>query len=268
VPRRLYQEKKVNPLDGVRRRLEPLQSALLDHPLYRRLERLDDLHVFMEHHVFAVWDFMSLLKELQRRLCCVAVPWLPAEDSAATRFLNEVVLAEESDEDGEGGFLSHFALYHRAMQRCGARTSSIDHFCERLRRGVSLNAALDAAGVPECVQRFVRQTFDTIAGGDLCAIVSAFTFGREDLLPGLFQRIVDELNVECEGRLDVFKYYLHRHIGLDGQEHGPMASRFIASLCGDDEGKWGTVERSAVSALQARRDLWDGVCAELRRKEG
>jgi DUF3050 family protein len=254
-------------LERLRARLMPMKNALLDHAIYREINSLGALRLFMEHHVFAVWDFMSLLKALQVRLCCVGVPWLPAADPQATRFINEIVLAEESDEDGQGGFLSHFGLYLGAMTRCGADTTTIDNLLEAFRKGSSVPAALAAVGVPGCVERFVRQTFDLIERGSLCSLASAFTFGREDLLPALFQRIVDELNVEAGGGLEGFRYYLRRHIGLDGGEHGPMAVRLVVSLCGRDGARWQEAEQAAVTALEARRDLWDAVHATLRRSK-
>jgi Protein of unknown function (DUF3050) len=254
-------------LERLRRRLTPLKDALLDHALYREINNLGALRLFMEHHVFAVLDFMSLLKALQSHLCCVGVPWLPAADPQATRFINEIVLAEESDEDGQGRYLSHFGLYLRAMTRCGADTSTIDSLMEELRQGSPVHAALEAVGVPGCVERFVRQTFDLIERGSLWSLASAFTFGREDLLPALFQRIVDELNVEAGGGLEDFRYYLRRHIGLDGGEHGPMAVRLVMSLCGNDEARWQDAEEAAVTALEARRNFWDAVHATLRRSK-
>ena len=256
-------------LERLRVRLTPLKLPLMDHAIYREINSLGALRLFMEHHVFAVWDFMSLLKALQARLCCVGVPWLPAPDLQATRFINEIVLAEESDEDGQGRFLSHFGLYRRAMTRCGAQTTAIDSFLKELRKGSPVQAALAVVKVPDCLGRFVRQTFDLIEGGSLWSLASAFTFGREDLLPALFQRIVDELDVEADGGLEDFRYYLRRHIGLDGDEHGPMAVRLVASLCGTDEDRWQAAEEAAVTALEARRDLWDAVHATLMRsKEG
>jgi hypothetical protein len=211
---------------------------------------------------------MSLLKALQRRLSCVEVPWLPPADGHNTRFVNEIVLAEESDADGRDGYASHFALYHAAMKRCGADTANVDRFLAELRRGSPVPAALEIAGAPKCVRRFVGQTFAIVEQGDLLTIASSFTFGREDLLPGLFQRIVDELNDEIGGGLEDFRYYLQRHIGLDGDEHGPMAGRFMVSLCGSDEARWQAVEQTAVASLEARRDLWDGVLAALRKRSG
>jgi hypothetical protein len=150
------------------------------------------------------------------------------------------------------------------MIGCGADTGTIDRFLAELGQGVSVREALASVEVAACVRQFVGQTFDILEGGNLCAITSAFLFGREDLIPELFQRLVDRLNVETGGGLEDFRYYLHRHIGLDKDEHGPMAGELIVSLCGSDDGRWQTVEEAAVTALEARRELWDGVSARLR----
>ncbi|HEV8002471.1 MAG TPA: DUF3050 domain-containing protein [Planctomycetaceae bacterium] len=251
-------------LEQLQQRLAPLKVALLNHPVYHEIDCLESLHVFMEHHVFAVWDFMSLLKSLQRMLSCVDVPWLPGDNALGCRFVNEIVVAEESDSDGQGGFVSHFELYRRAMKQCGANTTAIDGFLEGLRQGLPMAAALESARVEPSARSFVQQTFETIQAGNLCAIASAFTFGREDLLPTLFQRIVDELNIEARGGLDIFRYYLNRHIGLDGDEHGPMASRLMQSLCGQDDAKWAIAEQAAVNSLKARRELWDAIYARMQ----
>jgi hypothetical protein len=260
-------EARVDQLEHIQQRLGPLKAALLNHPVYQEIDRIESLRLFMEHHAFAVWDFMSLLKALQRRLCCVEVPWLPTVDPLGSRLINEIVLAEESDDDGRGGFASHFDLYHQAMRRCEASTAGIDGLLGDLRRGKPISAALEAPGVPESARQFVGRTFDIIDGGNLCSIASAFAFGREDLLPAVFQRIVDELNVETSGGLEDFKYYLERHIGLDGEEHGPMANRLLLSLCGSDESRWQVVEQSAVDSLQARRQFWDAIDDTIRRNK-
>jgi Protein of unknown function (DUF3050) len=254
----------VTPLEKLRQQLVPHKNALVDHPVYREIDCLDSLHVFMEHHVFAVWDFMSLLKTLQRMLTCVEIPWVPAANTLGSRFINEIVLAEESDGDGEIGFVSHFELYRRAMTECGASTVAIDAFINELRRGKSVAAALEGRHADEVARRFVLNTFQTIEEGHVHAIASAFTFGREDLLPGLFQRIVNELNLEAGGALETFRHYLQRHIGLDGEEHGPIAGRLMQSLCGSDEHRWQVAEHAAVTALEARRELWDGIYQIIR----
>jgi hypothetical protein len=259
------EERALNQLQKLEQRLTPLKDALVNHRIYGEIDRIDALRPFMEHHVFAVWDFMSLLKVLQRRLCCVEVPWLPAADSQGCRFINEIVLAEESDIDARGRYASHFELYHGSMKQCGANTAGIDGFLSDLRHGTGLLTALESPEVPEAARRFVQHTFKIIETGNLCEVAAAFTFGREDLLPDVFQRIVDELNTQAGGRLDDFKYYLERHIGLDGDEHGPMATRLLQSLCGADDALWEMAEQAAVDCLIARQELWDGIYKAISR---
>ncbi len=248
-----------NRLQTLRERLAPRRDSLLRHPIYDHIDRLERLHLFMQYHVFAVWDFMSLLKALQRGICCTEIPWLPPENATAARFVNEIVLGEETDEDGRGGYASHFEMYRRAMRQCGASTGQVDGFVDRLREGAPVESALEASAAPAEVREFVEQTFSVIRGGNLCAIASAFTFGREDLLPDVFQQIVAELQATQGAGLDDFRFYLHRHIELDGDEHGPMAERMIESLCGQDETRWRVAEEAAVAALRARCNLWDAA---------
>jgi hypothetical protein len=240
--------------------LATFRNELVNHRIYGEIDRPEALRQFMEQHVFAVWDFMSLLKVLQRRICCVEVPWMPPVDAKACRFINEIVLAEESDGDSQVGFASHFDIYRRSMKQCGANTTAIDSFIGELRRGVPVRTALELPIIPKASRLFVEHTFTVIESGNLCGIASAFTYGREDLLPDVFQRIVDKLNVEAGGQLEDFKYYLERHIGLDGDEHGPMARRLVQSLCGSDESNWKVAEDTAVNCLIARRKFWDGIC--------
>jgi len=38
-----------------------------------------------------------------------------------------------------------------------------------------------------------------------------------------------------------------------------MALRMVSNLCGEDEQKWSEAEAAAVSALQSRLRLWDGI---------
>ncbi len=249
------------PWDQLQARIAPARERLLSHPIYARLTRIEALHRFMQHHVFAVWDFMSLLKALQRRFCCVEVPWLPPADGQIARLINEIVLAEETDDDGQGGYLSHFDLYRRAMRLSGAEPGPMEPFLAALSQSHSVDEALSLAQVPASVAGFVRQTFDVIASGDDCALAAAFTMGREDLLPDVFARIVARLNDQAHGGLDDFLFYLSRHIELDGEEHGPMAARLVASLCGNNPDNWQRAEQAALASLDARRRLWDGALA-------
>lgn len=253
------------PIDRIQSKLAELRARLLEHEVYRRIDKVPALRCFMEHHVFAVWDFMSLLKALQRRYTCVTSPWTPPLNAKIARFINEIVVGEETDEDGKGGFASHFELYRNAMKQFGADTAPIDRLNEAIRAGGALTQALSDDGIPSAARQFVRDTFEVIESSDPVAILSAFTFGREDLLPSVFQRIVDELNVQSSGGLAEFQYYLQRHIGLDGDEHGPMAQRLIEMVCGDEERNWRTAEEAAVRSLQSRLAFWDGINAAISR---
>ncbi len=251
-------------LDQLRSGIEPLRHALLNHPLYHDLNSPQALRTFMEYHVFAVWDFMSLLKALQQRLCCVTVPWLPVANAAGSRLINEIVLGEETDADGRGGHCSHFELYSRSMTRFGADTAQIDALCGHLRNGMTVGPALQAVHAAEPICQFVEQTFEIIEEGNLCRLASAFTFGREDLLPGIFQRIVDELSRQSAGGLDEFQFYLQRHVELDGEEHGPLAAALMTSLCGEDADHWQSATEAAVTSLRSRLVLWDGIHAAIK----
>lgn len=244
--------------------LQKKRTALIEHPLYDELKSVVGLRVFMEHHVFAVWDFMSLLKMLQRELTSLEVPWRPAENRQACRLINEIVLAEESDINNNGEPASHFEMYVDAMKAAGADTASI--------RKVGFTASdeeLDESlkSLPECVQQFINATFSVVRKNDLCEIASAFTFGRENLLPDVFEKLVAAFNQESKGGLDEFEYYLQRHIELDGGEHGDMAKDLLNYVCGDDDDKWRRALLAAEQALDARKTLWDGIAQEVRLQE-
>ncbi len=246
--------------------IRDLRNELINHQLYDRLNTQEALLVFLEHHVFAVWDFMSLLKSLQRKLTCIEVPWRPPASSSACRLINEIVLAEESDIGPTGEPASHFELYCAAMTDAGANTEPIEKFLHALRNGASWRDAMRTAPMSQHVKDFVETTFDIIDTDDVCGIASAFTFGREDLLPQVFAQIIRRLNAESAGSLDGFEYYLQRHIELDGDEHGAMAQRLVEELCGDDHVRWQTAEAAAVRSLLARKRLWDGIADEIETK--
>jgi hypothetical protein len=246
-------------IDSIRSAIEPHRQGLLNHPLYEVVQGEDALRVFMEHHVFAVWDFMSLLKKLQTQICCVTVPWQPPADRVSARMINEIVLAEETDHAQDGSVASHFDLYLHAMRQFGASTVGIESLLESLVGGVGLSEAIKGPLVPTPAAQFMQHTFHEIREGKLCRIASAFTFGREDLLPGVFSCLVDRLAQKAGGRLEPFQYYLNRHVELDGDSHGPMAEQLVSQLCGDRLENWRDAEDAAVVSLVARRKLWDGI---------
>lgn len=251
--------KQIPALKRLQESLRPLRDQLMNHEVYRRLKTPDDLQIFMEHHVFAVWDFMSLLKTLQQSLTCVAIPWVPQGDPNARRLINEIVLEEESDEDGQDGYISHFELYHAAMVQCGADTSQIDNFLVRIHRGEPVQAAIERGGVPRGAQAFVKATWQIIESEASHRIAAAFTFGREDLVPVMFRPLVTDLQQRFPGQWNLLHHYLERHIALDEGHHTPLALRMLVSLCAGDQEKWQQADETSRAALHARVDLWDSV---------
>jgi len=237
------------------------RSTVITHEMYSRLASHTAIVTFMEYHVYAVWDFMSLLKSLQRNLTCVDIPWVPTGPASSRRLINDIVLVEESDELG-GGFISHFELYLQGMAQAGADTTVIEPFVNLIRAGTPVPEALQALPVPTPAAEFVRSTWTFIQTLPLHCQAAAFAFGREDLIPEMFQQVVN-IN-ENLGRLDLFVDYLRRHIQVDDEEHTPMAMQMLADLCGDDEGRWQECVGAVMSTLTARVRLWDGITAAVK----
>ncbi|MVT07162.1 DUF3050 domain-containing protein [Chitinophaga tropicalis] len=242
--------------------IAPVREAIIQHSLYREMQRMDDLRLFMQYHVYAVWDFMSLLKSLQRHLTCTDIPWVPA-GNAATRFLiNEIVTGEESDVDPEGNRLSHFELYLQAMEQAGADTSGIKECLQQIQQGQPLDTVFSS--LPPAAADFVKYTFHLIATAPVHVQAAVFTFGREDLIPDMFLALVNDLDKQFPGQVSLFKYYLERHIEVDGDHHSHLGMQMVQELCGDDMKKWEEAALASKVALERRKALWDGILEEIK----
>ncbi len=261
MPVSRYDWDENNPaIEKLKAAVEPARQKVVGHPLYHQLGSVGAVKTFMEHHVFAVLDFMSLLKTLQRDLTCVQVPWVPSGPTGSRRLINDIVLVEESDELGSG-FVSHFELYVDGMRQAGADTTRIDAFVDLLRAGTPVPAALTQAEVPSAAAEFVTVTWQFIETSPVHCQAAAFAFGREDLIPDMFDQVA-ALNKES-GQLSTFVDYLRRHIQVDSEEHTPMAMQMLADLCGDDPGKWRQCEDTIKLAFAARTALWDGILGKI-----
>lgn len=253
-------------IDHLVKTIEPARNELIAHPVYGRIRHTEEIKIFMQHHVFAVWDFMSLLKSLQQQLTCTQVPWLP-KGSANTRFLiNEIVTGEESDVDENGVRMSHFELYLKAMQQANASAQGINAFTEMIGKGAHVSVALNETSLPASVKAFVKNTFAVIATNKPHVQAAVFTFGREDLIPDMFMSMVKDLSTRHEDRLSTLRYYLERHIEVDGDHHSALALEMTKELCGNDEDKWLEAELWVMRSLRARKGLWDGILESLPEK--
>ncbi|MBS1963556.1 MAG: DUF3050 domain-containing protein [Bdellovibrionales bacterium] len=237
--------------------VEKLQKKLLTHPLYAELDSVANLRVFMAHHIFAVWDFMCLLKAIQRIITCVDVPWRPSRyPTDMVRFINEIVLGEESDVDQNGVATSHYELYLNAMTEMGVDTAPIKEYAR----------TLDEEIMPPAVRAFVSRNLALARSGDVIRIAAAFFYGREKLIPGMFERIVETLERE-KVNAPSFIYYLKRHIQIDGEEHGPLAEKCLDLVCRTAEHR-DRAETEGVNSLQARWELWDRTLDAIRKTGG
>lgn len=232
--------------------IENKHHQLAEHPMYQQLNTLFNIRTFMQYHVFAVWDFMSLLKSLQTRLTCTRVPWTDSGyNPELVRLINEIVLAEESDVDQKGRAASHFSLYLKAMEEIGADTSLIKSFLE----------TYDLSLLPEELRQVVAYHLDLADNAKVHEVASSFFFGREKLIPDMFTSIVKvlkESNMDCPTLI----YYLERHIELDGDEHGPKAMQCLKDLIDSDQKKKEVIA-VASDSLEKRWNLWDFIYSQL-----
>lgn len=254
-------------IQTINQKIQPQKDILLNHPLYQQIQNLDHLRHFMQGHVYAVWDFMSLLKALQMRLTCTTTPWMASPDPEIRYLINEIVLAEESDLTLDGKRLSHFEMYLEAMKSSGADIFQIEAFLNKVAGGQNIFEVILNSNLHPNIKAFLEFTFKTIEGGKSHEIAAAFTFGREDLIPEMFAEILKNIQANFpETDLSQFIYYFERHIELDADEHGPMAMRMISELCGSDAIKWEEVTQVSIQALEKRIGLWDAIAEMIQEK--
>lgn len=255
-------------IQKIQENIKSLREQIVNHPVYTLISDIEDLRVFMEHHVYAVWDFMSLLKTLQNSLTCTQVPWFPKGSADVRMLINEIVLGEESDVDMDDRRTSHFELYLNAMQQSGVDTRFMTQFILDIKNNAGFAAAFANAKTPDAAKAFVDFTFSIINSGKDHLQAAIFTFGREDLIPGMFMSLVNDLNQRFPDNISTFKYYLDRHIEVDGEHHSHLALDMTSRLCGNDQQKWAEAEAATIQALQQRIALWDGVYNQIKARKG
>lgn len=252
-------------------KVKNLRKELATHPIYAAVTDMNDLTIFMQHHIYSVWDFMSLVKYLQNKIAPAQTPWLPFGDAHVQRFINDIVLEEESDEgipleDGTTTYTSHFNLYAQAMEEVKEGSSQLIRAFVSKVASDSLSVARETTPIPSAAEKFMETTFAFIDGDKPHVIAAAFALGREHIIPEMFRALLDKMNISRE-EAGVFHYYLDRHIELDGDHHGPMSMRMLELLCEDDPAKIAEAEEAALFAIKARIEFWDGVLLAIEERK-
>jgi Protein of unknown function (DUF3050) len=251
-------------LQTIHPRLSPFIHQIRAHPLYANIQSIAHLRIFMEHHVFAVFDFMCLLKELHRRLVSTQAPWFPPKDAYSARLIHQILVDEEGDLAENGvDYCSHFELYVSAMHGIHANTQPITALVQQLQHGIPLHTAMAALRLPDSIQRFVSTTFRFFEQ-ETSELAAAFVYGREAITPALFTPLLYRLERsltqdEEASSLSTITYYFQRHIHLDQEDHFPQALQMLKNIAGSDTHKWLAIESAAHRALQARLDFLTGI---------
>ena len=254
--------------------IQAARTKLLTTPLLKEnpIRSKRQLQIFMEHHVFAVWDFMCLTKALQHHLAPSGAIWIPPENATNSRLINEIVMSEESDIAREkDAYQSHFELYVEAMEEVGASTAAIKAF-QKVLRSNGFSAAAGLPCIPQPAATFMRSTLAIATSDKPWVVCAAFTFGREAVIPAMFQALQKNQVVQFRD-CPAFSYYLERHIEVDGGSgdgddgHGAMAIRLLLHLCDDKRERQDEAKNIALNSLEARERLWDKVYAALNSSE-
>ncbi|WP_223512207.1 DUF3050 domain-containing protein [Pseudomonas sp. GL-B-19] len=245
--------------------LRPYQDRLAQHPIYDSIRSVEHVRIFMSRHVFAVWDFMSLAKRLQRDFTCVELPWMPVLNEDSARLINEIITGEESDIGHDGQPASHFRLYLDAMGEVSAPTEKIETFISQFSRSYALGKSLNQARVPAYVQTFVKHTIKTARNASTAEVASSFLFGREDPIPEMFKTLMERWGLTAQ-QAPKLTFYLNRHIEVDSGDHGPGAQKMLSRSIITPQVREKAL-RAAIDAIEHRIRLWNGIYREIKKSD-
>ena len=243
----------------IRKALDEERQALLEHSLYAKMKDIQSLRIFMEHHVWSVYDFMCLAKRLQCAFTSIAFPWSPPRQPGIARLMNEIILGIETDVRPDGTAASHFDLYLDAIEEVGAHIAPVQRYLQALEAGRTWQGSLQNSGAPAAAAAFIRQTLESIENQNLAFVAGAFTFGREMLIPDLFIQFLDAVKESHPGRTAGLAYYLERHAEVDRKGHSPLALEMLEKTIELGHGTAEDVLEGAQTELVKRIRLWDAV---------
>ena len=247
-------------------KLEKKIIELNSHELFISCEKFSqqELKIFMEYHVFAVWDFMSIVKSLQNHICPSGSPWLPNEytKNGIAHLINEIIFSEESDFDNKGNYYSHFDLYLLAMKDVGADTEKILKFINNFKNGDTIFPIECSQDYPLESINFINNTFRCIKTNKVANIAAIFTYGRETTIPSMFKQILEKIDND-NILYNKLRLYINRHIEIDSSRHGPLSMQLFKYVCKNDQQIYDEAIGYALEAIKKRISLWDGVLKKI-----
>ncbi len=242
----------------VENEISELRNQLQNHKLYNSLKSIDDIKVFMEYHVFAIWSFALLLNNLQINMTEVRTSSISLEKSTDSVLINETVLEEEIETNKVSQTQSHFEIYFDAMRQADARTNEINNFIKLIQFNNSVNYSLNKTNIDKRVADFVKFSFSVTKTNKPHLIASALIFGQEEVIPGMFIEILR--NVDSENKFyNKLKYYLQGHIDLDIDKQRPLSIKIVSEICNNNQQKWDETITIAKQSLEKRIALWDAI---------
>lgn len=250
-------------ITGVERELKGLRRKLAKHRLYKSLHKVEDIQEFAEHHVFAVWGSMSLLKVLQQQLTNTKIPWSPVPNPVLARLINEMVLTEESGINEQGLAQSHFEMYVDAMQEIGADTSQIHQFVQLIYAGATVDYAMNQIKIDRKISHFIVYIFNIIKTGKTHLIAASLILSRTDIPSKIFLEILTDTEQDAHK----WKYCLTHHAEFNPGQYGTSSLELIAELCGKNKKDWQEVIEVAKHALNQKIILWNRITEMIEHKQ-
>ncbi len=243
-------------------------NQLNSHELFKSSENfsVDELRIFMEYHVYAVWDFMSIVKSLQNHICPSNYPWKPNKytRNGIAHLINEIIFSEESDKDDDGNYFSHFDLYIMAMEDLGANTNNILKFVESCELNDSKFENSNNIDIPIESLDFLKNTFECLKSNNKANTAAIFTYGRETTIPDMFSKILNKIDSD-NLLFSKLRLYIKRHIQIDSSRHGPLSLKLFEYTCEDNQKIYNEAIGYAIKSIDKRILLWDGVLARIKK---
>lgn len=230
-----------------------------NHSIHQHINTKQQLQMYMEHQVFAVWANMSLLNYLKEEFTKTTNPWLPIGDPELRFLINKTNLQEETAKNYFGAHQSEFEIYLDAMASTGANTENITNFLRHVSHGTDIFLIIAASKLPLCIKQFIKTVFDIISEDKPHKIAAAFVYSREGMSNLNLINSISEIEKEDKTDHKLIKYYLR----LQAEKDSAPSFKILKMLCGEDMNKWRDTEIIAEIILRNQRTLMEGIEAEL-----